>query len=422
MASVWYRRHPAPPPSHPQPRAPLVTVSPSARVDVFVLPIEIAPGDSIRTILQRDFDESDWLHVLPADSAGFAVAVVHATQTPAGLHIELIDGRTHRVYRSQEFSLPAPPTQSGRSPSFPASDSVVQAATEAQRWAVHGAADDVLQWITGRPGVAQSRIAYVSHGAIHVIDADGADDHVFPNSGIALSPAWSHDGHTLVYSNLTGTGTQLMELDLTRATSTRLASVAGGLNITPVYSPDDRWIVFAHGDERGTTLVSVQRNTATPPRVLLPRHGFDNASPVFRPDGQRLAFVSARPKTPQIYSVSADGTDERLETPFLQTVRSYRASPDWSPDGRTIAFEQQNGDFQIWLLTLADHSMHRLTSSGENEDPTWAPDSRHLAFTSSHNGAKEIWALDISSGRLRQITHTGAARLAAWSPILAKRI
>jgi len=155
-------------------------------------------------------------------------------------------------------------------------------------------------------------------------------------------------------------------------------------------------------------------------RVILPRREFDNSSPVFSPDGQRLAFVSARPKTPQIYSVYTDGTGERLETPFLPRIRSYRTSPDWSPDGKTIAFEQQNGNFQVWLLRLADHHMRRVTSEGENEDPSWAPDSRHLAFTSIRKGVKDIWVLDTYSGQLRQLTHVGDARLAAWSSVLQK--
>jgi TolB protein len=369
---------------------------------VFVLPIDITKDDSIRTILERDLGAGDWLRILPFDSVMHAAAVIQLIRTTHGLHVDLIDGNTLRIYRSQEFSL-----RSGTG--------------TMQRWSIHAVADAVQGWIVGHAGVMRSRIAYVSHGAIHVVDADGAEDRAFPSHGISLSPAWSHDGSHIVYSDLTSGGTQLAEIDLHRDTVKLLASVPRGLNITPVYSPDDRWIVFAHGDERGTNLVALLRNSAAQLREILPRGEFDNSSPVFSPDGRRLAFVSARPKTPQIYSVDAsDGANERLETPFSPRVRSYRTSPDWSPDGETIAFEQQSGGFQVWLLTLADHYMHRVTWEGENEDPSWAPDSRHLAFTSLRNGAKNIWVLDVPSGRLRQLTHTDDARLAAWSPLLRK--
>ena len=80
-----------------------------------------------------------------------------------------------------------------------------------------------------------------------------------------------------------------------------------------------------------------------------------------------------------------------------------------------IAYQQQNGDFQVWVVNRADHSVRRLTTKGENEDPSWAPDARHMALTSNRGGAKAIWVLDVQTGHFRQLTAAGDARLAAWS-------
>ncbi len=411
---------------------PLLVVAPPTRVGVFILPIDTSPGDSIRTILDRDVESGDWMHVLPLDSASNAVAIVHVTPTAGGVHVELIDGRTLRLYRAQDFALPAPaPAPAPRSASAmptahdsaPGMAVAAAAATadERQRWAIHGIADALHAWVTGHRGVAQSRIAYVSRHAIHLIDTDGAHDYTITHDDIALSPAWSHDGRALVYTDLNRGGSRIAEIDLCRGTRRWLAATLRGLNITPLYSPDDQWIVFAHGDDEGTSLVATRRDSPTTLRTVMPRRWGDLSSPTFRADGGRIAFVAARATTPQIYSVNADGTDERLETPFTSGTRSYRASPDWSPDGKTIAFEQQRGNFQIWLLALSDRAMHQLTSIGENEDPTWAPDSRHLAFTSTRRGKKDIWVLDLPSGRLRQVTRAGDARLAAWSPLWRSR-
>ncbi|OYV67001.1 MAG: hypothetical protein B7Z72_10355 [Gemmatimonadetes bacterium 21-71-4] len=56
----------------------------------------------------------------------------------------------------------------------------------------------------------------------------------------------------------------------------------------------------------------------------------------------------------------------------------------------------------------------------ENEDPSWAPDARHLVLTSTRSGTKQLWVIDSQSGRLRQLTHGAAmSRLGAWSPRLA---
>ena len=173
-------------------------------------------------------------------------------------------------------------------------------------------------------------------------------------------------------------------------------------------------LTFARGGDHGTDLVVVPRAGGVPRPIV--GGGADNSGPTFDLSGNRFAFSSARGRTPQIYSVNTDGTGERLETLIPPKGRSYRTSPDWSPDGRAIAFEQQNGNFQVWMVTLADHVMHRLTSVGENEDPSWAPDARHLVFSSTQHGIKTLWILDVPRRRFRQLATVDDARLAAWSP------
>lgn len=286
------------------------------------------------------------------------------------------------------------------------------------RWAIHGVADEAEQWITGHRGMAQSRVTYVARGELRVVDADGANDHAVTHGGDALSPAWRHDGRAIVYSDMNDSGTQIEWVNLNTGRANIMNATKRGLNITPIFSPDDHWIYFANGDDNRTQLVAASVDSTLPlKRVNIPLP-FDCSSPVFSPDGGRIAFVSSRPSLPQIYSVNLDGSGDRLETPHTGSARSYRTSPDWSPDGREIAFQQQNGDFQVWSVSLPDHNLRKLTSVGENEDPTWAPDARHIALTSNRAGAKAIWILDTQSGRFRQLTSVGDARLAAWSPML----
>jgi TolB protein len=138
-----------------------------------------------------------------------------------------------------------------------------------------------------------------------------------------------------------------------------------------------------------------------------------------------MAFMSPRPLTPQIYAMNVDGTGLRLMTPVVAGKRSYRTGPDWSPMGDEIAFQQQNGDFQVWTITVKDRVMRQLTFDGENEDPSWAPDGQHLSITrrlGPIGAPRAIWVLDKITGRLRQITQTGDARLSDWSPYLRSGI
>jgi TolB protein len=82
----------------------------------------------------------------------------------------------------------------------------------------------------------------------------------------------------------------------------------------------------------------------------------------------------------------------------------------------SLAFHREvSGGPQIFVLDVAGRRLKQLSSSGRNEDPTWAPDGRHIAFVSDRTGQRQVWVIDIETGRVRAITTGGAARLPAWS-------
>ena len=195
-----------------------------------------------------------------------------------------------------------------------------------------------------------------------------------------------------------------------------------GLNITPVYTKDGKNIVWASGGDSPAELMFA--NATADDSIAVPfvgRTGFETTSPSFSPDGKQIVFMSPRPLTPQLYTMNVDGTGLRLLTPVVPGKRSYRTGPDWSPRGDLIAYQQQNGDFQVWMIRVKDRVMTQLTNEGENEDPAWAPDGRHISITrrlGAIGDPRSIWVLDTVSGRLRQLTTTGDARLSDWSPPL----
>jgi TolB protein len=70
---------------------------------------------------------------------------------------------------------------------------------------------------------------------------------------------------------------------------------------------------------------------------------------------------------------------------------------------------------QIFLLDVASSRVKQLTSVGRNEDATWAPDGRHVAFISDRTGRRQVWIVDTETGRVRQLNTAGSARLPSWS-------
>lgn len=494
---------------------------------VVVMPVDSTPGDSVRTIIQRDLDYSDRVTPLvlddmtlmgltPAPGLNYnyslfanlgVAAIVQARRTASGFHVSLHDVSVGRVLQSREFRVPGVPqnrdarvadsvatttsvreralrdsvfralrTRSEimrrprlvadtRDRRFVVRDSIRRdsaateylerniarwdddrrdsvalavrnvtarllradslargAAIDAQRLSLHRISDEVERWITGRSGIAATRIAYVHSGLIRMVDSDGYNDRAVTRRGLSLSPAWHPRGDRIVYSKFLegGAGTQLEEFEL--ATERTRTITGGGLNITPAYSHDGRSIVYASGSEQGTDLMMAAIENPSVVQRLTFGRGSDNGSPSFSPDGRRLAFFSSRSRFPQIYTMDADGTNVQLLTAFTPGVRSYRAAPDWSPDGRAVAFEQQMGDFQVWMIDLRDRQMRQLTNVGENEGPSWAPDGRHIAISSTRGGSKQIWILDTESGRFRQLTRNAGARLAAWSPMISSSV
>ncbi|HET6761639.1 MAG TPA: hypothetical protein VFH13_06035 [Gemmatimonadaceae bacterium] len=292
-----------------------------------------------------------------------------------------------------------------------------------RRFAIHIVSDEVERWLTGTRGIAATRITFVDGTQLKIVDSDGANERILPTVGAALSPSWHPSGRYIVYADADDRGTRIAQFDLRTMRTQLLQASTRGLNITPVYTKDGKSIVWASGGDAPAELMLASANgdDSLPPKPFVGRTGFETTSPSFSPDGKRIVFMSPRPLTPQLYTMNVDGTGLRLLTPVVAGIRSYRTGADWSPSGDKIAFQQQAGDFQVWVIGVKDRVMTQLTFEGENEDPSWAPDGRHIAITrrlGAIGDARSIWILDERTGRLRQLTHSGDGRLCDWSPPL----
>lgn len=302
-------------------------------------------------------------------------------------------------------------------------DSIVRdSVARERRMGIHGVSDELERWITGTRGMAASKIAFIEGTKLKIVDSDGANERTIPTVGAALSPAWHPSGRYLVYVDADDGGTRIAQVDLRTMKPQLLSASNRGLNITPVYTKDGKNIVWASapGDSPAELMLASANgdSVATP---YVGRTGFETTSPSFSPDGKQIVFMSPFPLTPQLYTMNVDGTGLRRITPIVTGKRSYRTGADWSPTGEEIAFQQQAGDFQVWTIRVKDRVMTQLTYEGENEDPSWAPDGRHLSITRRLGAIGEqrnIWVLDERTGRLRQLTQSGDARLSDWSPPL----
>ncbi len=389
-----------------------IEYTPGIRPRLVVFPA--AGFDSVRTILQRDLDYSDRFELIYVqDHAGMSTTGptnydLYRT-LGAQYGVEFAPAGTATVVRLHD--LDAGEIRSSRTVIFPAPED------KGFRLAVHQLADEVVRWVTGTPGFAASRLAYVGQKRLQLIDSDGAGrETVSPQGQPVLSPAWAPDGRSLAYTRFDeGTGT-LQLLFLASGSTVTVPTTREGLNYASSFSPDGRTLTFTRSGEGGTDIFSVNIGDMCCSRRLTASRFADNLSSSYSPDGRRIAFVSTRAGPPQIYVMSADGTDQELLANFDFGATGSSFAPEWSPDGAQVAFHRQvSGRFQVFVLDLATRRVRQLTSVGRNEDPTWAPDGRHVAFVSTRGGRRQLWVIDTETGRVRQLRTPDDVRLPSWS-------
>ena len=75
--------------------------------------------------------------------------------------------------------------------------------------------------------------------------------------------------------------------------------------------------------------------------------------------------------------------------------------PDWSPDGKWIAFTAQYRDFAICIIPANGGDAITLTAG---EDASWAPNSRTLVFARRHGGHYTLSLLDVFTKQVKDVS------------------
>ncbi len=279
----------------------------------------------------------------------------------------------------------------------------------------HQLADDLVQHYTGRPGVAMSRIAFVSKHEkgkeIYVMDYDGQRIRRLTTTGtINLFPVWSPDADRLAFVSWRGRqpGIHIMDSD---GRLTSVPALRGELNSTPDWSPDGKRLVFSSDMDRNSEIYLL--TLATGESTRLTRHPGIDTSPDFSPNGRQIVFTSDRSGSPQIYVMDAEGLNVRRVSP----EGSYNDSATWSPRGDRIAYASRiERRFQIIVLDLASGTLRQLTRGDWNsEDPRWSPDGRHIVFSSNREGSYDIYAMAADGSEMRRLTRGGDSFTPDWS-------
>jgi Tol biopolymer transport system component len=272
-------------------------------------------------------------------------------------------------------------------------------------------------------GVGNGVIAYVLDGRLWTVAPDGSSPRRLPIDvpGPIDAVAWAPDGRRLVLEvSYDGEGApeggyqDIFVANADGSDAEQLTDDRGSR--LPAWSPDGSRIAYTYQAD-GRSEIRVMSADGSDQRRLTRDKGFD-LRPSWSPDGTRIAFERVLEANGDIYVMNADGSGVERVIGNAETD----AAPVWSPDGTRIAFTSEHAPTGVYVAA-ADGAGQRLRLADddvENLGIAWSPDGRFLVVSSSRGPglARGLYALDVASGHLTQLTDRGAVWSPAWQPVV----
>jgi TolB protein len=201
----------------------------------------------------------------------------------------------------------------------------------------------------------------------------------------------------------------------------------GGGSGDPAWGPTRNWILF-DSDRAGNVHVLAMNANGQGVRQVTYTDGFE-FTPSASPDGQLLAFEhdAGDFSSGGIYVSRADGGGlgdfRQLTSSPAIASGGFDTSPNFSPDGRTIAFQRVLSDSlaAVFVVGVDGSGLEQLTPYALNaEYPRWSPDGTRLVFSSNTSfDEQQVWAVGADGGGLTQLTHGASGNPSFepdWSP------
>ena len=286
---------------------------------------------------------------------------------------------------------------------------------------------------------------------IHTVPTDGSRPDAAMTSAAqsSNSPRWSPDGKTLAFlsaraaadsSDAAAGRTQIWVMALGGGEARRLTNLQNGVTSFQ-WSPDgSRFLAlsrsgptddtkspsdvrhYAHSnykfndtgwfDDKRSHIWVVDAATGKATQITS-GDDWNDTDPQWSPDGRRIAFVSDRTgkafdegHNTDVWVIDANGGP-------LTKISDHETGdnqPRWSPDGQTIAFVSsvpEKSHAKIWLASSAGGSTSKLAAEGLDVLPSalhWAENGKAIYFETGYHGTSQIYRVDVAAKRAAAVT------------------
>lgn len=265
---------------------------------------------------------------------------------------------------------------------------------------VQALADDIIYTVTGKPGLATSRIVFVSNHSgtkqIYLCDADGSNiQQATRHRHGAVSPSLAPDASLLAFTSYRSGYPTVTLMDLGGGME-RVVTDTPGSNFGAAFNPDGQHLAmvmsFLGNPEIFITDLSTNAAGCLTESIGVP------CSPAWSPSGQHLIFSSNEGSGQQLYVTDLGSAKSAKTTEKWNVGFRFATDPAWSPDGKTIAFTARSRG--AWLVAFKPHPAGPTTIIQRGaKHPSWSPNGRYLIYVQDG----DLYRYDISSGARRAL-------------------